>query len=88
MFSIFVVLLLFYALVGAVIGMLSGWLTTLALKSQCRLGFDAGLGAAVTLLSGLLEDVPAPGPQSVVPTVVAFILPVIYELWRWRRAAM
>jgi hypothetical protein len=49
-----VAFVLFYALAGGVMGMLSGWLTALALKSRCRLTVDAVLGAVGFLLGGLI----------------------------------
>ncbi len=42
-----------YAFAGALIGMLSGWLAALALRSRCRLTMDAVLGAAGFLLGGI-----------------------------------
>ena len=46
-----------YAVIGGVLGILSGWLTALALKSPRRLKVDAGLGSAGFLLGGFISFV-------------------------------
>jgi|HubBroStandDraft_2_1064218.scaffolds.fasta_scaffold423861_2 H+/Cl- antiporter ClcA len=48
-----VAFVLLYALAGALIGILSGWLTALALRSRHRLTVDSVLGAAGFLLGGI-----------------------------------
>jgi hypothetical protein len=45
---------LIYALAGALIGVLSGWLSALTLGSRCRWTADAALGATGFLLGGVI----------------------------------
>jgi hypothetical protein len=49
-----VAFVLLYVLAGALMGMLSGWLTALALRSRNRLTVDAILGAAGFLVRDLV----------------------------------
>ncbi len=46
-----------YAVVGGVLGTLSGWLTALAFRSRLRLKVDATIGSAGFLLGGFISIV-------------------------------
>jgi hypothetical protein len=61
---VIVVLVSLYALAGALIGMLSGWLTALARRSRCRLMVDAVLGWAGFLL-GLVVVLSVPWQNTI-----------------------